>query len=359
MSLLLYLLFSGGAYHTGWLWILMFPAFVFLLDSKKKGRTWVVSFGVILFLLILLQYGNWIDTAYGAIELIILLIVYGFVSDLIYIFKKEIDYYTDQLRSINSVLEHKVNIEIKKNKQKDILLNNQAKQAQMGEIISMIAHQWRQPLNAISAASINLNLQSKMKLSNMESIEETSRFIQKKVQEMSEVIDTFMEFVKPQEECKDFFPLVAIQKALSIIGSQLSNHTITVEVDNSDAFKTYNLYGVINLFEQILINLLINTRDAFDDYSQIEEKTIRIYGNEKGAIIFEDNAGGIPKAIQNKVFNPYFTTKEQGKGTGLGLYLCRKIMKNHFKGDLVYQSIENGSRFIMTFAKKDDINGKS
>ena len=161
ISLLIYLLFSGGTDRTGWLWVLMFPPFVFLLDSKKRGLEWVLTFATIIFLFNLLQYVHWIKTAYSHTELFILLIVYGLVAYLIYLFKKEVNYYVNQLQSVNSVLEKRVVSEMEKNQQKDEMLNNQAKQAQMGEMISMIAHQWRQPLNAISAASINLSFQCK------------------------------------------------------------------------------------------------------------------------------------------------------------------------------------------------------
>lgn len=349
VSLLIYLLFVGGTARTGWLWVLMFPPFVFLLDTKKEGVRWVVSFAIILLLLTLLQYFYGVTT-YTHTELFILLLVYGLVTYLLYLFKKEVNYYSDQLKSVNAVLEKRVENEIAKNKQKDEILSNQAKQAQMGEMISMIAHQWRQPLNAISAAAINLNLQNRMHITSEEFIQEKSQFIQKKTLEMSEVIDTFMEFVKPEQESKTFFPLKAIHKALSMIGSQLSNHDITIEVNHTKGFETYQLNGVINLLEQIILNLLTNSRDAFNDHPDREEKKITLFGDENGFIIFEDNAGGIPETIQDKVFNPYFTTKEQGKGTGLGLYLSRKIMRNHFSGELSYQSTESGSRFILRFA---------
>ncbi|MCX6075070.1 MAG: HAMP domain-containing sensor histidine kinase [Campylobacterales bacterium] len=348
-SLLIYLLFSGGTARTGWLWILMYPAFVFLLDSKKRGVRWILSFAVIILLSNLLQYMQWIETAYNHTELSILFIVYGLTAYLLYLFKKEITYYVDQIKSLNSVLERRVASEIEKNRKKDKLLNNQAKQAQMGEMISMIAHQWRQPLNAISAASINLNFQSKLELLNEQTIQEITQFIQNKTKEMSEVIDTFVEFIKPDHQSKDFFPLEAIHKTLSIISSQLSNHNITIEVTHTEAFMTYRLNGVINLLEQILLNLLINSRDAFNEHPDIKERKITLFGDENGKIIFEDNAGGITKEIQEKVFNPYFTTKEVGKGTGLGLYMALKIMRDHFGGDLTYKPTEGGSRFILTF----------
>lgn len=349
ISLLIYLLFTGGTSRTGWLWVLMFPPFVFLLDSKKRGLEWILTFATIIVLFNLLQYVHWIQTAYSHTELFILLIVYGLVAYLIYLFKKEVNYYVNQLQSVNSVLEKRVVSEMEKNRQKDEMLNNQAKQAQMGEMISMIAHQWRQPLNAISAASINLSFQSKMNILDESGIQEITQFIQTKTQEMSAVIDTFIEFIKPNHQNKKFLPLEAIHKTLSIMSSQLFNHTITLEVTYTETFATYTVVGVINLLEQVFLNLLVNSRDAFDEHPNNKEKKITIFGDENGQIIFEDNAGGIPKEIQEKVFNPYFTTKEQGKGTGLGLYMSLKIMRDHFGGDLTYLPAEDGSRFILTF----------
>ncbi len=235
--------------------------------------------------------------------------------------------------------------EIAKNKDQERASFQKNKLAQMGEMISMIAHQWRQPLNAISATGINLSLLSSMEMLDDKKVQESSEFIQSQTQKMSKTIDTFMNFVKPVKDSKGFKLAHTIDAILQIMGSQLVNHNITVSTNISN--HDISMVGYEDLLEQVIINLLANSRDAFEDIEKadkfisieiIMEKDIPI-------IILEDNAGGIPKEIEEKIFNPYFTTKEQGKGTGIGLYMSLDIMKKSFGGDLKYSATKDGSRF--------------
>ena len=230
-------------------------------------------------------------------------------------------------------------------KEKDKLLVLQSKQAQMGEMISMIAHQWRQPLNAISASSINLSLLSSMNMLKEEKIQESSEFVQEQCQKMSSTIDTFMNFVKPSKESREFNLAVTVDSIMQIMQSQLENHNITVVRDDMDS--EVSIVGYEDLLEQVILNILTNARDAFEEL-KIENKVIRISVARKEnipTIFIEDNAGGIPKAIQEKIFNPYFTTKEQGKGTGIGLYMSIDIMQKSFHGNLFYHEVKDGSSF--------------
>ncbi|MEA1956285.1 MAG: FIST N-terminal domain-containing protein [Campylobacterota bacterium] len=246
--------------------------------------------------------------------------------------------------------QEKLEAEILKNQEKDKQSYQQAKQAQMGEMIGMIAHQWRQPLNAISATSINLSLLSSMNMLKDEKVQKDSDFIQDQCHKMSETINTFMNFVKPAKESKSFQLSHTIDAIMQIMGAQLANHNIDVIIEPKDI----SIVGYEDLLEQVIINLLSNSRDAFnnvglkDTKEEITDKFIKITIDKKDEIpliIIEDNAGGIPKDIQEKVFNPYFTTKEQGKGTGIGLYMSMDIMKKSFGGYLKYRLIDNGSQF--------------
>jgi len=244
----------------------------------------------------------------------------------------------------NSVALHE---EYEKNNKNEKLIQNQGKLAQMGEMISMIAHQWRQPLNAISASSIKVSLLSQMGMIKDEDIHESSTFIQNQCQTMSETIETFMNFVKPSKESKEFELIDSINDILSIISTQFKNKNIEIVVEESK--ENIFIDGHEDLLEQVIINILSNARDAFDEID-ISDKLINITIDIKDnmpIITIEDNAGGIPNKIAEKIFNPYFTTKEQGKGTGIGLYMSLDIMKKSFNGDLVYQPINNGSRFII------------
>jgi len=235
--------------------------------------------------------------------------------------------------------------ELKRNIQREKVIQNQGKLAQMGEMISMIAHQWRQPLNAISASSINLSLLSSMKMLDDSKIQEDSEFIQNQCQKMSETIETFMNFIKPSKEQKDFNVSHSLNAIFSIISTQFKNKNIDINISDYD--KNITIFGYEDLFEQVIINILSNARDAFDEI-ELDNKFIKItiFKKDEVTIInIEDNAGGIPKDIIDKIFNPFFTTKEQGKGTGIGLYMSLDIMRKSFKGDLKYSATNDGSCF--------------
>jgi len=254
--------------------------------------------------------------------------------------------------------QEKVDVEVAKNKMQEEQNFQQAKQAQMGEMIGMIAHQWRQPLNAISATAINVSLLSSMGMLKDDKVQKDSFFIQEQCQKMSETIDTFMNFVKPGKESRKFKISDTLNSIIYIMGAQLANHNIIVSIIETD--EDSSIVGHEDLLEQVIINILANARDAFNNIGSVgsnqNEKFIKI-GIEKQdnvpLVIIEDNAGGIPDDIQKKIFNPYFTTKEQGKGTGIGLYMSSNIMKKAFSGDLKYERTENGSKFILVCGELD------
>jgi len=233
-------------------------------------------------------------------------------------------------------------------KQKQEQLLQQSKLAQMGDMISMIAHQWRQPLNAISATGINLSLLSSMNMLNEDKIQDSSEFIQEQCQNMSQTIDTFMNFVKPSQDSKSFTLEHSVDSVIAIMGTQLSNHNIKVNIIKNE-FIT--LVGHEDLLEQVIINILSNARDAFDSTNKENFINITISILEGiAAIEIEDNAGGIDEDLREKIFEPYFTTKEQGKGTGIGLYMSMDIMKNSFHGNLKYSATSSGSCFTLLFS---------
>ncbi len=236
------------------------------------------------------------------------------------------------------------------------ILNNkiiaqQAKMAEMGEMIGSIAHQWRQPLNAINAAAMKLNFSSHLNILENEEIQEKTKFIEQQSVKMSETISDFMNFFKPSTLKEDFFVLDIYKKILEFLEPQLKSKNIHLEIKNSDGVK---IYGFKNEFEHILLNLINNAKDAFKNYER-ENKTITITvkDKEENTIIkVTDNAGGIPTAILNKIFNPYFTTKEQGEGTGIGLYMTKVIIEKHFNGTISATNAEDGAIFTLNFPKE-------
>jgi len=236
--------------------------------------------------------------------------------------------------------------EITELRKKDMISSQQAKLVQMGEMVNMIAHQWRQPLNSISAASIKMTMQAQLGIATEEEIEKTMHFIETITQDMSKTINDFMNFTKPTDEKVSILFQEIIDDILRMMGAQLKNHNINFieEIEENLVVTTFN-----KDLEHILINLFSNARDAFED-REMTNKEIRLCAfREKNDCIIEvsDNAGGIPEEVIEKVFNPYFTTKEQGKGTGLGLYMSKKILVETIGGHIDVCNIQDGAKFTI------------
>ncbi len=232
-------------------------------------------------------------------------------------------------------------------KRKDQLIFQQSSLVQMGEMINMIAHQWRQPLNTISAAAINLSIVNEFEGATKELVEEKSEFIQQEIQKMSEIINDFMNFNKPSsnEEFKLYDSIININK---IVEAQFKTRLIEVKVDIDKELKVFHNKKAI---EHALLNLILNSRDAFEEQT-VENKQILIdckKESDKIVLAIQDNAGGIPQNIINKIFYPYFTTKEQGKGTGIGLYMTKQMVES-IKGSTVsVESKDDKTLFKITF----------
>jgi signal transduction histidine kinase len=258
---------------------------------------------------------------------------------------------TQELYETNKKLENKVQEEVEKNIKKQLLLQQQTKQAQMGEMVSMIAHQWRQPLNAISLYASNIELDIQFNDIDKERILEAVAVIQKQVQKMSNVINSFMEFSKPDTKQVEFSIKDIIMKSMDIMGAQLKARGIELQMDYYD--EPIEIISYPTLLEQVIINLVANARDAFEN-KNIEDKIISIkcyLENDNAYIIIKDNAGGIPKEAQDRIFNPYFTTKGT-KGTGLGLYMSKNIIEDKFAGQLSFKVENDTTTFIIKIGEK-------
>ncbi len=223
-------------------------------------------------------------------------------------------------------------------------LMQQSRLAQMGEMISMIAHQWRQPLNAITAASIKLELKREMEILDDSELKETMTFIQETTQRMSNTINDFMDLANNTNKVKEFSIKSIFHEVENIINPQLLSRNIKLQfIDKYDTLIKIQKNELIH----IIINILINAKDAFSN-KDYKEKNITIETlkyNNKCIIEITDNAGGIPNDIIYRIFEPYFTTKKHGKGTGLGLYMSKKILNEVLNGDLEVSNTSDGAKF--------------
>ena len=238
-------------------------------------------------------------------------------------------------------------IDLTEIKQKDKQLLMQAKHAQMGEMINMIAHQWRQPLNAINASAIELSIKNELEMLESEHLEKSLQFIQNMTHKMSKTIDDFMNFSKP-DHTRDMVKLDDIlDEILGIITAQLTNHNIEIDIQNEQHIVVKTLKQELS---HVLMNLIANARDALNELD-MEDKKITIKSYKKDDLCYVevlDNGKGVTSEIADKIFNPYFTTKEKGVGTGLGLYMSKKILNEVLDGDIEVVSSTEGGKFIVT-----------
>ena len=229
------------------------------------------------------------------------------------------------------------------------IMIEQQKLASMGEMIGNIAHQWRQPLNALG-----LVLQNIKKAYERDRLDEA--YLDKAINKgkmltnkMSTTIDDFRNMIKSEKLKERFFIIRVINEVVEMVDASLKNHNIEIELDCDDNLQTYSYPN--ELF-QVLINLINNSKDAYID--QNKTGLIKIKCNQKENDIFIeiiDEAGGIPFENPNKVFEPYFTTKD--KGTGIGLYMSKIIIEKDMKGILSVENTQNGAKFIIKLPKGD------
>ncbi len=224
------------------------------------------------------------------------------------------------------------------------LLLRQSRQAAMGEMIGNIAHQWRQPLNTLGLLIQRIQITEKEERLDDDFIDNIVDKSMDVIDKMSNTIDDFRNFFKPNKRKELFYINNAIDSALSLIFANLNDKDIKLNFNKNNNFK---ISGFPNEFSQVILNLLSNSKDAIDDKSIKDgEISIKIYTNHFNIIIeIEDNGGGIKEEILEHIFEPYFTTKEEGNGTGVGLYMSKMIIENNMNGKLLVENSEFGAIF--------------
>jgi len=256
-----------------------------------------------------------------------------------------------QLESFNTELEKRVKEEIEKQQKQERLLIHQSRQAAMGEMLESIAHQWRQPLNIIGLAAANLETKYTLGAINVDEFHDKMSIITSNITYMSQTIDDFRKFLYPDRETTVFDPKKNTEEVLNILAAQLHSNKITAEiyVDNEFFF-----HGVENEYKQVMLILLNNAIDAIKLQIKghvVENGIINIKfhsKNNKGIVDVTDNGGGISDAIIDDIFNPYFTTKHDAYGTGIGLYIAKNIIESRMKGSLEAKTLNRGSCFTIT-----------
>ena len=251
--------------------------------------------------------------------------------------KEKVEEKTRELRQINSDLEIRIKKEVDENIRKDRLLAQQQKMVSMGQMIENIAHQWRQPLSLITTSASGIKLKKQLNDLDDDFFHNTLDNILTTSKYLSNTIDDFRYFFKPQKEKEEFYLERCCTKTIELINPNFVSQDIKI------VYKTENIkvHGYETELIQVLINILNNSKDALLSQNNDERFIfIDIFKKDDKAIIeINDNAGGIDEEIINKIYEPYFTTKHQSQGTGIGLFMCREIVNKHMNGHIDISNI--------------------
>ena len=267
---------------------------------------------------------------------------------------KELKKVNNEIAQLSNTLEQRVQEEIEKNEVKTKQLIQQSRLAQMGELINMIAHQWRQPLTAISATINNLSL--KMMLNkdiSKEELEKELLLINDYAQHLSGTIDDFRNFYKKDKTRQLVFIENTIEQALSIIKASLSSNLIKIEQDYRCYIKIRTYPTEIN---HVILNILKNAEDVLKE-NKIKNPLIKVstYCDKNNIYLdIANNGGNIKQKDIEKIFEPYFSTKLSKDGTGLGLYMSKVIIEEHCSGTLHVENKDDGVVFKISIPKEQN-----
>jgi len=237
----------------------------------------------------------------------------------------------EELRRLNAELEKRVALEVDKNREKDRVLAHQGRLAAIGELLSNISHQWRQPLNNVSLIVQNLLLEYEDGSLNVYTCRSYVADCLKALKYMSRTIDNFRAFYHPDQERQLFELCSAVADTILLVREELGYNGIDIETVNGN-----NLFvnGYKKEFSQVLLNIIVNSKEAI-----LKRKPatplVKIVCSENGETVLitvSDNGGGIPPELMDKIFDPYFTTKFMSQGTGVGLYMSKMIIEKHMGG---------------------------
>lgn len=236
----------------------------------------------------------------------------------------------------------------KQNNKKEQQIIEQLKMVQMGELIGNIAHQWREPLSVISTAASGMQVKKEMQILTDPDFEQYTQSIIENSSYLSNTIDEFRDYIDDSHKQKEVIIQERLQTAINLVESSFSLQNIKIKegfLEKEDIqFKL-----ILGELSQVLISILNNSKDAFI-INDIKDRWVKyeLYKKDFGVLItIEDSAGGIPINIIDKIFNPYFTTKQEYQGTGIGLYSGYDIIVNKLKGKLSVENTEHGAKFFI------------
>ena len=342
--LFLFLVYVSKPEELKHIWIFTYPIVLLFFKNEKNAVAWV---GVLIFFLMIAPLQPFVKVEYSLFQVTYISFVLLIVSIIIYFYQKRMD------EARNLIIEQKnlLTQQLDELKTKDKILSLQSKQAVMGEMISMIAHQWRQPLSTVTLHISSLQLK-RMLGEDIESKEFDKAFenINETVVYLSDTINDFQTYFHPNKKISTITIAELIEKAVNFIKPRLKESKIEIVYDfNGDGkLETY-----ANEIIQVLLNILNNAVDELLK-NNIQNPRIAISvqnSKHETHIRIEDNAGGIAQKDLSMIFEPYFSTKGKN-GTGLGLYMSQMIMQKQFQSSIEVQSIDDMAVFYLKVPKK-------
>jgi PAS domain S-box-containing protein len=275
----------------------------------------------------------------------------------------------NELKLLNRKLTDTVEDEINKRLKHEKLLIHQSRLATMGEMLGAIAHQWRQPLNVLSILFFDLKDAFSYGELTSDYFDDVLGKANTQIGFMSKTIDDFRNYFKPNKEKVVFDLKVAIDDAVMVVSPQLEDCEVNVDTTGNASFlngnesgknpenlkKRFYIYGYPSEFKQVIVNLINNSNEAIAGQRVSKSGyrgkiSIRLAEEDKKVFVeISDNGGGIPESILNRIFEPYFSTKYDSGGTGIGLYMSKVIIENHMNAKLYARNGEHGASFIMEF----------
>ncbi len=251
--------------------------------------------------------------------------------------------YEEELRRLNESLEQRVREEVTKNREKDAMLIQQSRLATMGEMMHNVAHQWRQPLAAMTLVLHNIKDDFAFGELTSESLDRQIEQGTLMAKKMSSTIDDFRNFFRPDQAVSRFDLVESVRQAMNLVDASFRNAQIEIAVEAAEPIL---VEGFANEYSQVLLNVLTNAKDAIGHGKPGGKVTLVVERDDgAGVVRVRDNGGGIPEDILPKIFDPYFTTKESG--TGIGLYMSRMIM-GHMHGHITARNADGGAEFVIS-----------
>jgi len=342
----LYLFYFFGPEDMKFLWIYTYPVIILYFQKIKNGIYWLTF---MLLMINIYSFQTFIEVKFSFYQVTYLSIVLLIVSSIFFFYKLKLS------QASNTISKQRMSIQNKYSElsKKDRMLSTQSRQAVMGEMMSMIAHQWRQPLSNVTLQISNLQFDKLLgKNIDGEKLDNTLTQISNTLIYLSNTVDDFQTYFHPNKVKNEVEIHEVLQKAVNFVLPRTKSIEIDVKIN-----KYFNIDVITyeNELIQIILNLLNNAIDALKKSSNRDKKIFIDVGtnDEYLYISVVDNADGIFKNNIEKIFEPYFSTKGKN-GTGLGLYMSKVITQKQFDGDITVNSSQAGSHFIVKIKK--DVN---